>query len=60
MNIKEKILRTAHELMNMLGYCEDDDFIETVVGAICNNDVEPLWVLEDQLYMEEEDDEEDY
>jgi hypothetical protein len=59
MDIKEKILRAAHELMNLTGYCEDDNFVETVVNAIYNNDVEPLWVLEDRLSMEE-DEEEDY
>ena len=59
MDIKEKILRAAHELMNLTGYCEDDDFVETVINAIYNNDVEPLWVLEDRLSMEE-DEEEDY
>ena len=58
MDIKEKILRAAHELMNLIGYCEDDDFVESVVGAIYNNDVDPLWSLEDQLTSEEDEEEE--
>lgn len=57
MDVKEKILRATHELMNLIGYCEDDDFVETVVNAIYNNDVEPLWVLEDKLSMEEDEEE---
>lgn len=47
--LKAKIINTAERLLNLLECCEDDDFIDAVVGAIYDNDVEPLWELEEEL-----------
>lgn len=48
--LKVQIVNHAIQLLNMLEQCEDDDFVDIVVNSIYENDVAPLWTLEDQLY----------
>ena len=47
--MKVQIIRNALQLLDQLACCEDDDFVETVVNSIYENDPAPLWTLEDQL-----------
>ena len=49
MGLKAKILEHAIQLLELLEHCDDDEFVDTVVGAVWGNDVEPLWNLEDNL-----------
>ena len=55
MELKAKIINTANLLMDLLEVCHDEDLIETVVNAIWNNDKEPLWDLEEQLELDEQE-----
>lgn len=48
-DLKVSIVKCAMELMNMLDHCEDDDFVDLIVNSIYENDVAPLWDLEDEL-----------
>ena len=49
MGLKERILNHAVQLLELLEHCDDDEFIDAVVGAVYGNDVEPLWNLEENL-----------
>lgn len=49
-SLKAQIINNALQLLNMLEQCEDDDFVDIIVNSIYENDVAPLWTLEDQLY----------
>lgn len=49
MELKHDIIDAATSLLTLLSYCDDDDFIEYVVGAIYNNDVMSLYDLEESL-----------
>lgn len=47
--LNAKIIDCAIRLLDMLENCEDDNFVDTIVNAIYENDVAPLWDLEDKL-----------
>ena len=47
--LKVQIIRNALQLLDQLAMCEDDDFVDVVINSIYENDVAPLWTLEDQL-----------
>lgn len=55
MELKAKIINTANLLMDLLEHCQDDELIETIIDAIRYNDKEPLWDLEEQLEITEEE-----
>ena len=55
MELKAKIINTTNLLMDLLECCQDEELIETIIDAIRYNDKEPLWELEDQLEMEEQE-----
>ena len=55
MGLKAKIINTTNLLMDLLECCQDEELIETIIDAIRYNDKEPLWELEDQLEMEEQE-----
>lgn len=47
--LKVQIVSNALQLLHQLEQCEDDDFVDIIVNSIYENDVAPLWTLEDQL-----------
>ena len=47
--LKVQIVSNALQLLNQLAMCEDDDFVDIIVNSIYENDVAPLWELEDRL-----------
>ena len=47
--LKVKIIDCAMKLLNLLENCEDDTFVDEIVNSIYDNDVAPLWELEDKL-----------
>ena len=49
MELKRDIIDAAVSFLTLLGCCDDDDFVEYVVGAIYNNDVKSLYDLEDSF-----------
>lgn len=49
MELKAEIINTAMALLNLLEDCNDDDFVDEIVNAVYENDVAPLWDLEDRL-----------
>ena len=55
MELKAKIINTANLLMDLLEHCQDEDLIDTIIDAIRYNDKEPLWDLEEQLELDEEE-----
>lgn len=54
--MKVEIIRCAAHLMDMLNLCEDENFVDEIVNAVYENDVAPLWDLEDRLQDEEDQD----
>lgn len=48
-DIKEEILEVAMELLELLGLCDDDCFVEDVKDAIYYNDAKALRYMEDEL-----------
>ena len=55
MELKAKIINTANLLMDLFECCQDEDLVETIIDAIRYNDKEPLWNLEEQLELTEEE-----
>ena len=53
--LKVSIVKYAIELMDMLDHCEDEDFVDLVVNSIYENDVAPLWDIEDTPMWDVED-----
>ena len=47
--LKVQIVNEALHLLNLLEQCEDDDFVDIIVNSIYENDVAPLWTLDDEL-----------
>ena len=48
-DIKEKILESAMELLELLGLCEDDSFVDDVANAVYYNDSKALQYMENEL-----------
>lgn len=49
MELKIEIVNIAMSLLRLLEVCDDTDFVDTIVDAIYQNDIAPLWFLEEQM-----------
>ena len=47
--IKAKIIDQAIKLLDLLGMCEDDTFVDEIVNAVYYNDTKALEYMEDEL-----------
>lgn len=48
-NIKEKIIESAMELLELFVLCDDDNFVDDVANAVYYNDSKALRYMEDEL-----------
>lgn len=48
-NIKEKIIESARELLELLDLCDDNDFGDDIASAVYYNDSKALQYMEDEL-----------
>lgn len=55
MELKAEIVNTAMILLNLLEHCDDEDFVDEIVNAVYENDIAPLWNLEDRLGEDQPD-----
>ena len=47
--LKVSILYHATQLLELLEHCDNDEFIDEVVNAVYENDIAPLWRLEEDI-----------
>ena len=47
--IKAKIIDEAIKLLELLDACEDDEFVDEIVGAVYYNDEKALEYMEEKL-----------
>lgn len=48
-NIKEAIIDSAMELLELIDMCDDETFVEDVTGAVYYDDIKALRYIRDEL-----------